>query len=132
MDIKKKRLEFLEDTIQYYSENVERRCTLKGRCTYSPVNVGKQDVSEGCAIGRHMTPANAVKADLLKSSYEGAVSAQFIATDAPELLPNDMLKLGGNFLRAAQGLHDDDRYWFLGGLTDTGKKQYKWIVTLYC
>ena len=46
--------EFLEDTIAYYSEDVNRRCIKGTKCLYSPLNADKKGISKGCAIGRHL------------------------------------------------------------------------------
>lgn len=48
-----KRLALLEDTIEYYSSDINRRCvTEPGICYYSPEKANKVGFSNGCAIGR--------------------------------------------------------------------------------
>lgn len=59
------KLEFLEDTVKYYSENTNRRCVnnvIVG-CYYSPENAGKIGISDGCAIGRHLKDSLKEKLD---------------------------------------------------------------------
>ena len=38
--------EFLEDTIAYYSEDVNRRCIKGTKCLYSPLNADKKGISK--------------------------------------------------------------------------------------
>jgi hypothetical protein len=47
--------ELLLDTIEYYSIDRNRRCELDNSCKYSPKSAGKKGISEGCAIGRHLS-----------------------------------------------------------------------------
>ena len=107
--------EFLDFTIKHY--NSDNRCVLPGselNCRYSNVNV---PTSKGCAIGQHMTPENAKRADLVAG---GGANILKIYKDHPKLLPDWMLKLSHLFLYRVQNLHDNPRNWDEEGLTAIG------------
>src|SRR4051812_25883876 len=56
--------EFLLDTLEYYTTDVNRRCvSTHDACFYSAINAGKEGISDGCAIGRHL-PSEEVKLQL--------------------------------------------------------------------
>jgi hypothetical protein len=108
--------EFLEDTIQYFS-NPKKRCISDyGNCFYSPQNSDQT----GCAIGRFMTPENAKLADRL-GEVDGLVYKTMYATHC-SLIPEFMLKWEVDFLNNVQRLHDDSEYWKSGGLSKAGEK----------
>lgn len=44
--------EILLDTLEYYSGHPERICGTESKCAYNPATIGKENVTEGCAIGR--------------------------------------------------------------------------------
>lgn len=52
----KEKLHLLKTTVEYYSEDVTRRCYKRGKgCQYSPETIGHKN-SDGCAIGRLLDP----------------------------------------------------------------------------
>jgi len=110
--IKQIRLAFLAETIAHY--NLYNRAWNEGGvgngCTYSPI----EDVSEGCAIGRHIKDKGLCK--LLDTSEYGGVSN----TKTFDALPSNLKKLGQPFLNRIQGLHDDEKNWDAKGLTPLG------------
>jgi len=113
-------LEFLNDTIAYYSvDPVNRRCTDKeGNCKYSPKTVNKVGLSEGCAIGRKLPPNVQV---LLDSSSYGSIDC--IKRDDPvkyDKLPEWMKEFPILFLEAVQRLHDNAAFWTDTGLSESG------------
>lgn len=120
--LKTGQLEFLEDTVKYYSEDVNRRCISSNGCFYDPIQAGKEGVSDGCAIGRHLKPN--LKVDLDNAS-ENIVSEIKVFNQ----LPLKLKKLGREFLREVQKLHDSSMksYWDEEGLTDSGKNKVKEI-----
>lgn len=109
--IEERRLEFLEDTVKYYSEDVSRRAlTKEGSCKY------KTEDGKKCAIGRfiienkynpNMDINSNMSAITLISEYEGC-------------LPIEIIKLGGTFLCSIQTLHDNKDFWDGVGLTPKG------------
>lgn len=107
-------LELLEDTIGYYSEDINRRCVSDaGGCKYSPLQTGKVGISDGCAIGRFMTPE-------AKEAAWGAVGTVYNTNI--NLLPDFMQEMDVKFLGAVQSLHDDPDCWEEGGLTERGQE----------
>lgn len=95
--------EFLLDTVKYYSRDTNRRCK-KDRCYYSPNSADKEGISEGCAIGRHLSPELQRKLDSLEDS---GVAYEHIF----QLLPSSLQELGQEFLADVQCFHDADRFW---------------------
>jgi hypothetical protein len=99
---------YLVDLLDYYSVSPEeRRCVGSPQCFYSPITLNKL-TSEGCAIGRNMTPENAKKLDELEPDgmwYSDCV------TKYRELFPKEMLLLNTMFLQRCQGFHDDGDNW---------------------
>jgi len=112
INLPKKRLEFLEDTIKFYTSKNRGFNEFTQTCQYSPI----EGVSEGCAIGRHIPDLNiTVKLDALGSiesvKEEGGWS----------LIPRKLRNLGVGFLFEVQSLHDGNGYWDEHGLTNEGK-----------
>ena len=112
--LRQARLAFLEDTIQYYSEDTSRRATQKGADGYVCCRYRTTD-GRKCGIGRHIPD------DKYIESMEGKAADAAIIMEA---LPVDIQNLGGLFLSAIQLLHDVDGHWDMWkekGLTDAGK-----------
>jgi hypothetical protein len=125
-DLQKEMKEFLDETVEYYSANPEgRRCTSMIGCHYSPQTARKFG-SEGCAIGRKMTPLNAIKADRL---YTGGVKT--LLREFPDLLPENLRRMPENFLVSVQNLHDSPMYWTSTGLSVFGKELVAQIRETY-
>jgi len=117
-------LELLEDTIKYYSENTERRCTDNRGCFYSPITIGKENISEGCAIGRHLDKDFALKIDKLDGDR---LSVMLEKEENKNKFPDWMLKMNPSFLSEIQGLHDAKSHWDKNGLTQEGLEYIKEI-----
>ena len=115
-----KRRKFLEDTVNYYSEDVSRRATNKaGKCVY--LN------SEGnnCAIGRYIEPNNQEALMFGGSVYR-------LLIKHPTCLPKEIIDLGENFLTLVQNLHDSSSVWL--GDEAEGKRNIRmeYILNNYC
>lgn len=103
----KERLEFLEETVKFYSEDTSRRSITADGCLYkNPENDNK------CAIGRH------IPKELYSKSFENKTFAS---------LPSKIRRLpifknlGEDFLAEIQYLHDADPCWDKKGISKTGK-----------
>lgn len=120
------RLEFLNDTITYYSENVDRRCTYEHGCFYSPINSDKQGISEGCAIGRHLDSELQLRLDKDSIGDSGVSNDEVF-----ESLPTWLQELGQDFLVSIQILHDRKENWDSKGLSEIGKEHVNNIITKY-
>lgn len=119
--MKIKRLQVLEDTVKYYSEDVNRRCLNDYNCFYSPKSVGKEGVSEGCAVGRLLTQE-------LRDFLDRKYTFEDLQSSVNKLfhhLPEDIKALGVSFLTHLQRLHDNQSYWDSTGLTLLGEKYVK-------
>lgn len=118
---------FLLDTLQYFTAHPSRRCMNESgtRCAYSPETVGLESISEGCAIGRHMTPENKLKADRKLTDLADLLHCN------PELFPEWMIPWGSNFLKKVQNLHDHSTNWNARGLTGKGKNELQSIIVIY-
>lgn len=107
--------EFLQSTIDYYSADINRRCkTRNGICTYSPEAAGKVGISEGCAIGRMMTPENKLLADF---ECGKPILSIYNRLEQNKMLPDWMLEFEPEFLSNIQSLHDQDCYWNFNGIS---------------
>ncbi len=103
--------EFLDETVQYYSEDTNRRCVSKGGyCYYNPRQAGKVGVSQGCAIGRVMS-----------SSQKRYVVNQSVANIEPKYMPKSLINFPKRFLVSMQNLHDLATNWDENGLTERGQ-----------
>lgn len=112
-EIKTKRLEILEDTVKYYSEDVSRRASTTEGCEY------KTKDGRMCAIGR-LTKN--------KKIYECAGDVSVIE----HLLEEELIILGFPFLNHLQLLHDKQLFWESNGLTKEGKEKYDNIKLNFC
>ena len=120
-------LELLEDTIKYYSENTERRCSSEDGCYYSPITIGKEGISDGCAIGRHLDKEFALQIDkdYDELNIKSLMKSKFIGNE--DKFPDWMIKMKLDFLVSLQNLHDDNLYWDKNGLTQEGFEYVKEI-----
>lgn len=122
--IQQKRLEFLEEMVEYYSENTNRRCVSEsGNCYYNPVAAKKQNISEGCAIGRKIPRELQEELDKL-----GGVSNNEVF----EKLPVELQKLSQNFLTKIQNLHDYSINWNKLGISERGVEEVNDIKAVFC
>ena len=115
MDLQQKRMrDVLEDTIQYFDANPKRRCSKGGNCEYNPAVLGIEAVSDGCAIGRYMTPEQKTEA--------GGPTGQNLVVDQlpPDLIPDVLKGLPMDFLTELQSLHDRNDTWTAEGLSTIG------------
>lgn len=113
----------LNDTVEYYSENTKRRCQGEaGGCFYNPASVGLEHISDGCAIGRWMTPVQKQSADAWLGGTVG------VSELPPELMPEKLKKYSIKFLSAIQNLHDSNLNWDERGLTRYGEREVNDIL----
>jgi hypothetical protein len=117
--------EFLLDELEYYTTDTNRRCVDGGACTYSPAKVSKVGISQGCAIGRHLTPELQEELDE-RGGYSGVSNPDIFPR-----LPDNLKELGQNFLYNCQSLHDCDDYWEENSLNEAGKEAVNHIITTH-
>ena len=127
--------EMLQSNIDYYSADpVQRRCTGKINCInicfYSPKRAGKEGKSEGCGIGRHLSPDTQEIMDGNDPDRSVAIK-DIIRSYNKKSLPEWMQNMSTFFLSVIQDLHDDDKNWMSNGLSDLGKSQVDNIVMTF-
>lgn len=121
-EIKQKRLDFLQETINDF--NLNNRAIVKvseqtTACCYS------HKINGGCAIGRK---CSAELADKLDKNFK---NKSVIDNEVFNLLPYELQILGPYFLGRVQSLHDDDTYWDENGLSEQGKNYFQLIQSNY-
>lgn len=109
-----RRLAFLNDTVEYYSDVSRRNVDDDETCFYSPLS----ENSDGCAIGRFLDRDNAA---FLDQNAGGSIKT--ILNRHPERIPSWMESLGASFLLNIQYLHDENYYWNKEGLSPSGQKK---------
>lgn len=120
--IQERRLEFLEDTVKYYSEDVSRRAIDRSPGKKPPCQYKTRD-GRKCAIGRHILD------EKYSSDLEGKFAHQVLHT-----VKKEIAELGSNFLSYIQNLHDHEDNWDLENnkLSITGIKLIESIKIEYC
>ena len=122
LDIKQRRLAFLDDTAKDYTVN--NRAIKDRICVYS-----RTDTSPGCAIGRHLHLDVAYEFDSIGSIAKVAQMGRL------HLIPVWMQEMGVPFLTYVQSLHDTNiglTFWDDKGLTKHGKNEYEQIKKSFC
>jgi len=119
--------ELLQSTIDYYSSDTNRRCVKYGlSCKYSPKLTNKEDMSEGCAIGRFLKPD---VQELFDNLVRSGIMTLFGNEEFKSLLPDWMQKMNPLFLGKIQSLHDSENNWNIDeGLSLIGKGYVKEII----
>jgi hypothetical protein len=119
-------LEFLEDTVKYFSEDPNRRCKIGTyACSYVPV----EEHQTGCAIGRFLDKE--LRKKLRQNDNVGEVWALAKREEYFEqLVPEWMQKIPTDILLQIQKLHDVNDYWNKCGLSQYGKEMVQKIKEL--
>ena len=116
------KLQLLKETVDHYSVNPKkRRCGTNDRCRYSPITLDIK-TSKGCAVGRLLDPALALKID---RQFEGVSNSS--VSGVWKHIPSNIQSFGKEFLRSLQILHDADAYWTEDGISDAGTNYCKEI-----
>ena len=114
-ELQQKQLDFLEDTVKYYSEDTSRRAvTIGGSYCYYRTDDGRK-----CAIGRHIPD------ELYDISIENKGIDDIFEHNC---ISDELRELGISFLMNVQELHDSNGYWVSGeGLSTEGEKWVDYI-----
>jgi hypothetical protein len=107
-ELQQKQLDFLEDTVKYYSEDTSRRAVTISGCYYYRTDDGRK-----CAIGRFIPD------DLYNEKIEEHGIDEIFKY---ECIPNELKELGVKFLYDIQYLHDNDFNWENCGLSSEGEE----------
>lgn len=118
IQIRARRLEVLDETVKFYSEDINRLSILEnGNCLYKTTD-GKM-----CAIGR------------LTKNVDNISNLQNHSVDCNSVwdnLEDEIKQLGKWFLCNLQKLHDYKDYWNEKGLSEQGLNKYNDIKTEFC
>lgn len=99
----------LRDTILYYGKNPSsRRNKTESECLYSPIT----ETSEGCAVGRLLTP--------LCAKFLDANSCDITVGNEPYEWDENIVE-HKTFFKMLQSLHDTDVNWADEGLSEEGE-----------
>ena len=106
-ELQQRQLDFLENTVKYYSEDTSRRAADNYSCRYRTSDGRK------CAIGRHIPD------ELYNEKIEEHSIFEIFKY---ECIPDELKELGGIFLCDIQYLHDKNFNWENCGLSSTGEE----------
>jgi hypothetical protein len=117
--IKEKQIDFLNDTVEYYSEDTSRRSIGigMGTCMYYDERDGKC-----CAIGRFIEDKK------LSKELDDEDNSSVNNNNVFLLLPLSLQELGQKFLYDIQSLHDQDSKWDENGITPSGTELVNLII----
>ena len=125
--IQQQQLEFLQETVDYYSVNPDERRNVSATfsCKYTP----QLPTSEGCAIGRKIPLELAKQLDTgVDKETKKYIGSSVAIVAVFNQLPNDLKVLGNSFLQSIQCLHDNEVYWDTEGLSKEGKVEVESIT----
>ena len=115
------KIDVLEDTIKYYSENPKRRAYKSTESTKTQCAYYDKDTGNRCAVGR-----------LLSLDLARALSDENqVVVDIIHYLPKEVQELGAGFLQDLQYFHDMKQFWTETGLTEEGENMVKSLREKY-
>jgi hypothetical protein len=112
----KTKLEIINETVAYYSEDPKRRANVAGFCHYLT------DDGRMCAVGRCLSDEGLK----IAKDYRGRINSKLIA-----LLKEEYHIDNSEFWINLQNLHDSAENWDDNGLTAIGKLVVEDIMDLY-
>jgi hypothetical protein len=115
----KTKLEIIDETVEYYSQDVSRRAVLPdGQCRYY--------VSDGrvCAVGKYLMNPQEFEHSL-------GSSTSLFSREGINILKKEYRIEDSSFWYDLQGLHDYSFYWTDIGLSDAGIKEVKRLKEAY-
>jgi len=117
------KLELLEDTVKYYSEDTSRRAVVKGRVTTECMYT--TDDGQHCAVGRWLQPnyQNTKWVDNEGCSADdliNGISDNNHQYEVDDLFVEGVRHIPAWFWMDLQQLHDNDVFWDKDGITQAG------------
>ncbi len=96
----------LAENLAYYVEDPIRRCNTGTKCCYSPKNANKENLSEGCFIGRFLLPKQQEKLDQYELSWSDTLIDKYSRenkgfNDLPQTLLENV-----DLFKQFQAIHD--------------------------
>lgn len=125
MKTNEEKIQLLNETVAYYSENTLRRCIKADfNCFYDGAN-NTFTASDGCAIGRLLTKELRAELDLefKNNSVNSGVFNIF------NRLPKEVQSYGKTYLLRLQNFHDNSIFWDDAGLSDYGITEVKYLIS---
>jgi hypothetical protein len=96
--------QILVDTLEYYSGHPERMCGSNSKCSYNPATIGKEEFTEGCAIGRLIDKNLAAKLDEENTAITSEITLEEIEAYSEPAYKK--IKDNIDFFADLQDLHD--------------------------
>lgn len=120
------KLEIIDETVKFYSEDINRRAIIRGNTDGKPSHkcVYLTPDQRMCAFGRCMTIDSLKKAEekgSLNSTIDGLLSDLGLA-NVDDVLRAKYIGHSTSFWADVQILHDRDNHWDQNGLTKEGEK----------
>jgi hypothetical protein len=126
--IKKTKLEIIEETKNYYCEDVNRRAYKAGACSYL------DEAGRMCAFGRCMIKPERYYGTLNETdpNYKWGCSISSALWINPDIyLKEEYRGHSIEFWQNLQSFHDNKDYWYENGLTKNGNKVYINLIEKY-
>lgn len=122
--IRKTKLEILEETKNFYTEDPTRRATSDNGCRYLT------DDGRMCAVGRCLIPNSQLNVcylynDNFKSATEAINVSVNNIKNLEEILKEEYRGHSKGFWSLLQSFHDREEHWSASGLTVEGKEFYQ-------
>ncbi len=122
------KLEIIEETVKYYSEDTSRRSKKDGRCVYlSPEG-------NNCAFGRCCTEEGlafmAGKEGVAVGIFDRA-NSNYPGREIDSVLKEKYHGNSSDFWLSLQRFHDEDTWWGSNSLTETGLQRLNQLKEMY-
>jgi hypothetical protein len=122
-------LEIIEETVQYYNEDVSRRAYLHGMCTYY------NEHRNMCAVGRCLIDPEGFQKRATATDFGSiAILVNDFSINLEESLKDEYKGHSLEFWEDLQSLHDYSNHWDSNGITEEGityvedlKSKYKYV-----
>lgn len=118
----KTKLQIIEETVEFYSNNPRSINAETEQCRYV------SDSGANCAFSRCCTDEGKT---ILHKEYEGRGVGSVLLASKETFLKPEYKGHSENFWRDIQQLHDGHAYWVRNRLTEDGKKQVENLKYIY-
>jgi len=118
--------EQMADNLAYYVNDPKKRCANDNDCYYSGKTINKK--TQGCFVGRLLTPEDRLKADSGLESGSSGVSSLIANSGELGIKIPKVIKDNERLMNRFQKLHDCNEFWTETGLSDEGKTTLYMII----
>lgn len=119
--------EIINETIEYYSEDVNRRSIHIDKHHSVPICKYLGPDNKRCAFSRCVRED---KIDVIKH-HEGDCATEILDEYGENILKKKYRSHKFNFWNSLQNIHDSSRFWNKNGFTESGKKYLEGVCRLY-